>query len=1030
MFSKKATGLLMGSILVITSCTPKVGEKPPDQTQQKLEGTQCLSSLQPVIENFIAGTATDKEVADGWDCAATGIKTFKKYVYGRNSDRFETDELVMFLQENFLSPESPKINPALSTEFMRLKQLFLGGSLDHVTRGELDKIIDMLGQWKSLSLQLNPYMKLITQKWSIANSGNIQEDIRAFEKASDEIQKAAQLLATMIVENSQSYELDHFTTFIKEFSLFANQDWPLVNQLDRLMPVVKKVKKAVSGGDQDRIGPQEWRSFVLLGVRGYLQYLRYFYFIKSAAHTGSGIRLGYLARSIEDLLGAFQDLLLQKPVDPACGTVERENGTRRMISCISKKEVTEILTTFSDLWGELRVSDKLVDEGMRIKKVIFGGSDMALTSYDFERGKNKVAALKAVVEKFMPYYPIYSFEWDLEHFEYEAARDFFSRSQHSLQSSAEELGALFEDSYNLDHLIQLLAEIDLLYPPEDPEKKLATQAKKYIPLLKDVKNILFSQQSSQIEKGQWPQFLSLGARLYSAYQFYYFFVMPEEPKTLRHLDALHKIAKDFLKLTADVVELKESKIITLEEFQTLAVRMKDMDLLPKEFDAKSLQSLLDLVLNRVLWPAEFRLKGSKPNGFTAVSVSHLQREFQIWYETEKDLLTLTSSPVKPEKLQSAVAKKLKDPQISEFLKAGLIEVSRIISGPVPQTLSKEGHLVISRVASQDYDRASASQVNLNRLLSRLLIQATTTDLERLKKHQGVTLPEAQGGFDMIRPLVVQMGLLDKSNTTFMESRFREANIFVAHANGDSLMSFEETADLAGMILSGMKVNQLLRQELESTCTSPGRVKDDPSVSESCFRRVFNNKAAAYFKATPDYVKFHKALDSEEVEGFLENILKAAGHIPNSQNSVRLVDADLTPHVIQYIEMTMSKFDANKNGKIGLSDAKKAFPSFEGLLVELTKDQSLIKREDLLALFTYILYYGRPPEGVKDFLFKWRPWKNNPEKWNGVSADRVDLASILGYIADQVAAKAPQKRRWLSEKDVEIIQSAPEYREFL
>src|SRR5207253_2570838 len=154
MLSEKNHCAILSLVLVITSCTPTVGEAPPEAAQQKLGGTQCLSGLQPVIESFMKGSATDASVESAWDCASTAIKTFKKYVYGRTDDRFESTELAEFLKNNFLEPGSPDITPALRVEIMRVKQLFLGGSIDYLTRTELDKIIGMLGDLKDITLHL------------------------------------------------------------------------------------------------------------------------------------------------------------------------------------------------------------------------------------------------------------------------------------------------------------------------------------------------------------------------------------------------------------------------------------------------------------------------------------------------------------------------------------------------------------------------------------------------------------------------------------------------------------------------------------------------------------------------------------------------------------------------------------------------------------------------------------------------------------------------------------------------------------
>jgi hypothetical protein len=1027
MFSKRyLNGALALALVVGTSCTPKVGEAPPDNNNQnKLEGTQCLSDLKPVVTKYVVGEATDSEVIQGWDCASLAIKNFKKYVYGRSEDRYTSLELVKFLEENFLAQTGPKISDELRFQFMKFKQLFVGGSTNDLTRAELDKLIGMFDGLKAITLRLNPYMRVISQKWSIADSRDAQGDVRFFEKASDEIQASAAELAQMVVVNNQTYQLDDFVNFMREYAEFYGENWEIAATIEKFMPVVKKVKRAIAGGNQESVAPGEWRSFVQLGVRGYIQYLRYFYFIKSASETGSGIRLGYLARSLEDLLGAFQDLLEVKPTDPKCGTQIGDHGKPVAVSCISKAEITDILTAFSDVWKEFRVSEKLIDESMKIKKVYFGGSTETMSSLDFERGKKKVASLKMVVEKFLPYYSIYSLEWDRGNTDYDQAQQFFKEAQSALQSSAADVGALFEDSYNLESLISLLAEIDVLYPNKNPDEKLAEKVGKYLPLVKDTKNIVFSENDSLVKKTQWTPFLKFSSRFYASYLYYRYFVQNENYGGNQFLNAFKTLTDQILTVTKDIVLAKKNQIISVPEVQLIAQRLVELNVLPEGLTADSVEKLVRVVLNRILWPAELRLKGSVPNGITPTTLDNVRNEFQIWYETEAFGFSVSANPLKPADLQSALAKKLKDSKITPALKTGLTELSLLAGGPVAQTVDADGHQIVSNIVKVAYDRKSISQLNLKRTLGRVMIRAATESKARLDRYEGVSLPEAQAVFSQVRPVCVEMKILEPDNTTFMDARFRDANIFTAHGNGDTYVNFPEMGDIIGMILSGVTVNSLFSKDIEQKCLPPGTVVDlKTRVPVKCLYGVYLDHMPDYLKATPEFLKFYKSKNRDEFADLFVNILKAAGYVPNEQNMIKLSDASLTPHVIQYVEMVMSRFDADHNARITTSESIKAFPAFKGILTELTKDQSLIKQKDLLALFTYILHYGQPPANVKDFLFRWLPWKANPDKWN-VSADREQLVGILGYIADQVS-KA--EKSVISKEQESEIRRNPDYHE--
>ena len=67
-----------------------------------------------------------------------------------------------------------------------------------------------------------------------------------------------------------------------------------------------------------------------------------------------------------------------------------------------------------------------------------------------------------------------------------------------------------------------------------------------------------------------------------------------------------------------------------------------------------------------------------------------------------------------------------------------------------------------------------------------------------------TLNEVAVGYEKIRPAIVELDLIDKENTTFISSRYREANLFVSRANGDEYANFTEMHDLYIHIMSGLK----------------------------------------------------------------------------------------------------------------------------------------------------------------------------------------------------------------------------------
>lgn len=999
MFSKTSlvTGLL-AITLGLGACDSKVGEAPPPPTNQEFGGAQCLSAVKPVVTSFIKGEATTRDIEASWDCAGSVVEKFKRYVRGRASDRYTAQELATFLEKNFLSGET--ITPQLQTEFMKLKQLFVGGSGEYLTREEIDKLLVLFDNFSDISVRINPYMKVFVFNWSASDPAKMQDNIKYFEQANIEIQNAARSLADLIEKNSQSYLLSDFVVLTNELSAFFGESWEFPEQISLYMPIIQKVKKALAGGAENSIVPSEWARFLLLGSRGYVQYLRYYYFLQSVPETGMAYRLSYIASSADDLLSIFQDFVSEKPE----GKVTRE-------------ELGEFLKTLGDVWPSFKISDKLLLESMRIKQLLFGGNLTDFTTQDFEKARSKVVRVKSVTERFLPYYNVYSGDWDPSLYSDEEAQEFFAEAKAALHSASKDAALLFETSYDLKDLISLLEEVERLYPPAKGEEGFATAIKKYVPLILDTKNMIFGTNDTILHKDHWPAIANLASRVYSEYLYYGYFIKDKPTERLGTLLALSNVSNQTLNLVKELIEQKKQGYFSKTELNKLAIHLVKLDILPSSFSSDSIDRILDVVLNRVLVTPERRLQGAKPNVLNASAVEVARQELQIWLDTQAWIAKQTENLKSSEGFRSSRMVQLLQnakgsSSSSKALKIGTGELLLAVSSPVPMTVDSEGRLNISNREVHYYTAKSLTRLNMNRTVTRIAIRAFITSTQRLSAYSGVTLDEAQNAFKSLRSVLVQMGVIDQKNTTFAASRFREANIFVPHSDGNTLLSFAEGVDLVGMIWSGLAINTKMKNYLFQDCfNGRSHVRNSEKVSVKCAAASYRRHLSKAASSMPEHTKFYTTLPEGMWPQYIENVFKSAGYVPDGKGVASLNDIMLAPHVIQYIEMLYARFDTSKDNYISTEEAINAFPAFKGVMLELAADQiknGTIKESDLIDVFGFILRYGHPPTTLGEkmkFLFS---WKGKPEKWD-IWAGRSQLSEILGYIADEVNKAAKNNK---------------------
>ncbi|XGC79656.1 hypothetical protein ACES2L_09985 [Bdellovibrio bacteriovorus] len=995
MFSKRKWSLKTASLLTVammglSACDSKVGEAPPPPQSQEFGGTDCLTEAKPVIKAFVLGDAKNDELETTWVCIDSAIEKFKRYVRGRSADRYTPQELATFLENNFLAKsEDPPISPALQAEFMKVKLLFLGGSPNYISRAELDKILVLTKSLREITIKLNPYMKVLSLNWSVTEANNIQRDVKYFEDANREVQNAARTLAALIEKNGQTYKLSDFVFLMEEMGTFFKEKWEFPKVIARYMPVVKKVKKALAGGQENSITPNEWRRFALLGARGYVQFLRYHYFIKSAPETGTGYRLSYLSRTVEDVLSVFQDLVAEKPEE-----------------VVSREEVTDLLKTLEIVWPEFKVSPGLVLEGMKVKALFFGGSVDSFSSRDFETARLKVSRIKVLVERFLPFYTIYGREWDPGFYEPEEAQRLFMESQFVLEATVREAGSLFEGTYDINDLTSLIREVESLYPGF-AARDLSDKMKPYIPLVIDAKNMIFGGNDSSLRKGHWSTLLGFASRVYTDFLYYDYFLSGKDLEQPLSVSYMSILANQSLNILRDLLAAKKTTNFSALELRILIKHLGKVGLIPDKLSDAAADGFVDVLVNNILVFPEQRIKGTLPNALTMSSVEVLRQEAQVWLDTELFISKVVQNWKPEEGLSTADLISLLQKEKAQLndtvpLYSGLHEIQLAVQGPVTHTVDEKGRLIISNRFEQLYTAKSLRQLNMNRSLARILIRSVSKDLEAIKTYKGATLEEIQEPFRKVFPALVDLGFVDKKSVNFVKSRFLEANLFTPHADGNSFASQAELSTLVGMIWSGVRINNMLRETLIAECFNGRQITNSDSVSIACAQKAYRKAMPTVMTATPEYLKFQKHASLEDWSVFMTNAFKAAGYEPNDKKEALIEDIALTPHVLQYIESVFARYDKNKDGYIETSEGLKAYPAFKGIIMDVAKEQldaGKLKASELQPLFMYILRYGKAPDGLAEGACFRYIWVKKPEKWN-IWAGRSKMAEILGYIADQ------------------------------
>lgn len=994
MFIKKyGISTILALILVAsTGCEKLLHEEPPSpppaNTKLGFE-TQCLSNTLPVAEKFMQGEANLEEVDAAWGCFGYAIDAFSRKVKsGTGQNTFQARELARFFEDFFLNGD--RISDSLLKEIMHLKVMFFGGSESSLTRAELRRVIEFSELMKKNSRIIGPYMKVFSMNWRTQGYRTLDKDIKYFEDANQAIQQVANNLAEVIESNGQSYTLSNSIILLKEIEALYGAHWPGLDRYAQLMPLVQELKKALSGGEGESIQPTEWRRFALLASRGFVQYLRYYYFVDKADESSGSTQLIFLSSSAEDFFSYLGEM------------VKGKKDSR-----LTPDEIFSLAERVRAVFPNFSLSKALITELMKIKQVLFGGSVTEFTPTDFENAKSKVKVLRKITERVLGFAELYSYKWHPNEMSEEDAHFYFDEGDRILKDVGQLFALLTEAPYDLQNLNTLAEEIKKLYPEAKDQLDFASTLQMYLPVMIEGKKMAANDQSSIVRLEQWAPIFELVSRLYGRSLYYWYFVQSRSVTSGPGLISM----RDFVNQSLDIVEtiVKKrtqmslaigSSVVSAKDVEPLIKALYNVKLIPKTYRPDIILPVYKLLYERFFLDPQVRLRGEIPAGMNLATIKIMRSELAYWFENQIfiDAIFLASPAGEGIDHNEVLTKFLKVPATP-----AKNEMIAILNSRMPFILDEKGRIFLgSRKLQQRL--YSLTVLNSMRSISRLLIGAYAQDYKRIESGVGLTIDELDKLFKDVLYVGVELDMLDPNKLNFAKSRFIEGNLFTPHSNGDDFLSFTELSDLATMIYSGTQVNTPIIERAKKECQIKSASRFSATqVPVPCLLQIYRRDLPEVFDSAPDLVSFEAGLSAEQYQKLMLNFLDAAGADNVSTGWITVSDAGLLPHVMQYAEALMQNYDKDRSGTLSKEEGLDAFPVFQQMIQKMSGfDNDRINR----GVFTYMLKFGHAPETFSEKVYLFVRWLPEEEHWD-INTDRALLVDLFGYISRKISEPAPK-----------------------
>jgi hypothetical protein len=603
--------------------------------------------------------------------------------------------------------------------------------------------------------------------------------------------------------------------------------------------------------------------------------------------------------------------------------------------------------------GEHILSDALIEEAMVVKRLFLGGSENVITKSDLARTLEVLPQLEAVFLELRPHINILLARG-------ESRRDVLdsevSGAEAAIAQAARQLFALFQTDqngrYEFSNLSRLVFEVGGFIARSRPETRFR-DLNKYVPLLGEIKALLLHSRASGVDPDEWMRMSEISARTVSLFLrlsigFRGLDVFEFDELKLNSIEGFVSSAEALLNLA---FMRREGRPVPLSDFGKVFLEAEAVGLLSEKFGAVELRGIWRWFTDDIL---SFGAKDRALMGLTPDKVRYLLLEVRNWV---------------------AVERALREGQSGDWTgpaRVAWAEMQAILDGPWALSLDAHGRLLMGD-GSATTNTAGQSRLNLERAVLSLLFKGYSKEGLAVGGWPAIRASDLAKAYIDLHPALVAIGLADKSDTLYHAKIFRDANLFMYRSDGDETLSFFEAVEYIHHIFTGLSAGVYVYERLPVDC-----LIGVDQIRDSCFRRELKEQISDYFAHMPLLLEYVNSLTGGEWATDLSNLETSVRD--DVTDGVPFKKSDLYEMFVflQYVEGLLLRFDQNQNGSIDLQESLVAFEQFKVVLGGLVGFDPVANREDLLALFTYLLKYGvvpgrgepHPLEQLRFLHWKW------------------------------------------------------------
>ena len=594
--------------------------------------------------------------------------------------------------------------------------------------------------------------------------------------------------------------------------------------------------------------------------------------------------------------------------------------------------------------ADRKVSAEFMNEIMRLKSVLLGGSDKVMTKPEIEAARKLLDTFESEFLSLRGMMRILLFQAGKQ----KVSSEDLKTAQRQIELSVKnllEVTKVEPTYYGFEDIQELVRQLNIYLN----DNTLLGQLLRWLPLTAKFKLLFLGDKTLAYSQKDWQQVLGWTVRGYGTTLEFVYWIRNLDLNQPAEMEKLIDFGDSVFDLVEASPEIREKDQLRLDAFDLVLQEIMEQGLLKTNITLPVVKEAFRMALTTMVdGPFPQRRSAFEVEALTRKHLATLRFEWNAWALTQRHLNGVFRDPAKEVRYaqlthelneptgRSLIAKRpqLKPGEASELLQTWREWVG-LMKSPHPMLWNDRERLVLVRDPSWSrLGFPGMTKVTLLRTFTRMILRGyahgTTKNLWNMTKE--FTLFQ-----DDFRPIGQDLHALDKRSPNPAERTFKEASFFTFSGNGDGELSatelFEELNILAGA--GGMLSTDLYNRAVSAGCAVPDAdVFGKHYLETDCFRRVFKSNFLDLFAAAPGVMALQMSMTGHIRENDFYGSIWEIGGAPYSRPGLtEYGDIRIYATILYYVEILRILYDTNGDMKLTQTEISAAAPRFRQFIAE-------------------------------------------------------------------------------------------------